>query len=56
MYYQQGSNIAYRTDPGSGSFNVAQALPLSVAPKAGSPIAATEFSDTKLNYVGIYSL
>ena len=56
VYYQQGSNIAYRTYPGSGSWNAAQALPLSVAPKAGSPIAATEFADTKLNYVSIYSL
>jgi hypothetical protein len=56
VYYQQGSNIAYRAYPGSGGFDAAQALPLSVAPKAGSPIAATEFADTKLNYVSTCSM
>lgn len=51
LYYQQGSNIAYRTYPGKGSFSVAQALPLKITPKTGSAIAASEFLDSVSNYV-----
>jgi hypothetical protein len=55
VYYQQGSNIAYRTYPGEGSFSAAQALPLTVQPKTGTSLAACEFYDATMNYVSFWT-
>ncbi|PMD20409.1 hypothetical protein NA56DRAFT_180764 [Hyaloscypha hepaticicola] len=54
IYYQQGSNIAYRSYPGEGSFSAAQALPLTVQPKAGTSLAACEFYDATMNYMQLF--
>lgn len=56
LYYQQGTSIAYRTYPGSGYFSTAQALALSIAPKAGTPLSAVEYGDSGTNHVSITPL
>ncbi len=51
LYYQQGSNIAYRTFPSSSGFTTPLALPMTVAAKSGTPLAATEYADSAGNHV-----
>jgi hypothetical protein len=46
-------NIAYRIYPGSGYFSTAQASPLVVAPKDGTPLTAVEYGDSTSNHVHI---
>lgn len=52
LYYQQDTNIGYHVYDGS-SFTAAQSLDFTIAPKAGSPLAAVETSSSGNSYVSI---
>jgi hypothetical protein len=45
VYYQDGPNIMYTVYPGSRAFSTPQILPLSIVPKAGTPLAATAYDN-----------